>query len=165
MKTLITATLMLSVTCLATLAAAQQAPHSVKPPPMEQTSPSPLVDPAHAQTSTAQPAATLNPAQFGDARSLANDRDVGLARRAYRAQCQRGETVAFCECVTAGVAQTLMPEEVRIAARGVRERMSAQGDAASSEPVDATPEGMSTAARIVEVEGQYSNACSQFRGE
>lgn len=158
MKTIITAALMLSVACVAGLAAARQAPEPAKPTPMAQIA---LVDPAHAQAS----AAASNPAQYGDAQSLANPRDVAQARRAYRAQCQRGQTAAFCECVTAGVAQTLMPEEVRIAARGVRERFSAQGDAVSAEPVDATPNGMSSAARIQEVESQYANACSQFRGD
>jgi|CXWL01.1.fsa_nt_gi hypothetical protein len=56
-----------------------------------------------------------------------------------------------------------MPAEVRIAARGVHERISAQGDA--SGPVDSTPNGLSSAERIVEVEGQYAAACSEYRGD
>jgi hypothetical protein len=100
-----------------------------------------------------------------DARSLASDHEVGEARRYYRAQCERsGETHAFCECVTAGVAQALMPSEVRIAANGVEERLPAQGDAMMSSESDAAPAGSSSAERIAQVEGHYADACAQFRG-
>jgi hypothetical protein len=106
-----------------------------------------------------------SPAPTTDARSHASDQDVGEARRHYRAQCERsGETHAFCECVTAGVAQALVPEEVRIAANGVGERVSAQGDAMMSSESDAAPMGASSAERIAQVEGHYADACSQFRG-
>jgi hypothetical protein len=100
-----------------------------------------------------------------DARSQASDQAVGEARRYYRAQCERsGETHAFCECVTAGVAQALLPAEVRIAANGVEERLTAQGDAAMSSETDAAPSGASSAERIAQVESHYADACAQFRG-
>jgi hypothetical protein len=98
-----------------------------------------------------------------DARSLASDQAVGEARRYYRAQCNQYESPGFCECVTAGVAQALMPEEVRIAGRTIGERINAQGDAAIASQSDATA-AMSSAERIEQVEGHYAEACAQFRG-
>ena len=97
-----------------------------------------------------------------DARSLASDRAVGEARRYYRAQCNQYESAAFCDCVTAGVAQALMPEEVRIAGRTIRERITAQGDVGHTEKSDATA-AMSSAERIEQVEGHYADACASFR--
>lgn len=98
-----------------------------------------------------------------DARSLASDRDVGEARRYYRAQCNRHQSAEFCDCVTAGVAQALMPQEVRIAARTIGERINAQGDAQTASDSDASTEAMSSAERIEQIEGHYANACAQFR--
>jgi len=98
-----------------------------------------------------------------DARSLASDQAVGEARRYYRAQCNQYESPGFCECVTAGVAQALMPEEVRIAGRTIGERINAQGDAGIASQSDATA-AMSSAERIEQVEGHYADACAQFRG-
>ncbi|ANP46669.1 hypothetical protein [Candidatus Viadribacter manganicus] len=98
-----------------------------------------------------------------DARSLASDQAVGDARRYYRAQCNQYESPGFCDCVTAGVAQALMPEEVRIAGRTIGERINAQGDAAIFSQSDATA-AMSSAERIEQIEGHYADACAQFRG-
>lgn len=98
-----------------------------------------------------------------DARALANDQDVAQARRAYRATCSQHENAGFCECVTAGVAQALMPEEVRIAARTFGDRIPAQGDAYGSSESDATITGASSAVRIEQVEGHYADACGEFR--
>jgi len=98
-----------------------------------------------------------------DARSLASDQAVGEARRYYRAQCNQYESPGFCDCVTAGVAQALMPEEVRIAGRTIGERINAQGDAGIASQSDATA-AMSSAERIEQVEGHYADACAQFRG-
>lgn len=97
-----------------------------------------------------------------DARSLASDQAVGEARRYYRAQCNRYESAGFCDCVTAGVAQALMPEEVRIAGRTIRERITAQGDAPIASDSDATA-AMSSAERIEQVEGHYADACASYR--
>jgi hypothetical protein len=105
-----------------------------------------------------------SPAPATDARSHASDREVGEARRHYRAQCVRsGESQAFCECVTAGVAQALLPAEVRIAANGVGESLTAQGDAAMSSESDAAPAGANSAERIAQVEGHYADACANLR--
>lgn len=98
-----------------------------------------------------------------DARSLASDQAVGEARRYYRNQCNQYESPGFCDCVTAGVAQALMPEEVRIAGRTIGDRITAQGDAAIASESDATA-AMSSAERIEQVEGHYADACAQFRG-
>jgi hypothetical protein len=98
-----------------------------------------------------------------DARSLASDQEVGEARRYYRAQCSRHQSAEFCDCVTAGVAQALMPQEVRIAARTISERINAQGDAAAQSDQDTSTEAMSSAERIEQVESHYANACAQFR--
>jgi hypothetical protein len=108
--------------------------------------------------------AVLAQASTNDARSLASDADVGQARRAYRAACERSESHAFCECVTAGVAQALMPAELRMATRGIDERISAQGDAASGgESSDAVPEGATSQQRIEIIEGHYADTCATLR--
>lgn len=122
----------------------------VRAQPLDATSPVPVV------VAEAQMSAT-------DARSLASDQAVGEARRYYRAQCNRHESPGFCECVTAGVAQALMPEEVRIAGRTIGERINAQGDAGYVSESDATA-ALSSAERIAHVEGHYADACAQFRG-
>jgi hypothetical protein len=98
-----------------------------------------------------------------DARSLASDQSVGEARRYYRSQCNRHESTAFCECVTAGVAQALMPEEVRIAANTIGERITAQGDTGLASDSDSSGAPMSSAERIAQVEGHYADSCQQYR--
>lgn len=108
-----------------------------------------------------QPIAPVAPVP--DARSLASDQDVGDARRAYRAACERFQAPGYCDCVTAGVAQALMPAEVRIAARTIGERINAQGDAAIATESDSTVGVESSAERIEQIEGHYANACEQFR--
>jgi hypothetical protein len=99
-----------------------------------------------------------------DARSLASDQEVGEARRAYRNACNAHESPGFCDCVTAGVAQALMPAEVRMAARTIGERINAQGDASIASDSDNTMGAESSAMRIEQVEGHYAAACAQFRG-
>jgi hypothetical protein len=101
--------------------------------------------------------------QSGDARSLASDADVADARRSYRAACNAHQSAGFCECVTAGVAQALMPAEVRIAARTIGERINAQGDAAYASDSDNSAGLESSAARIEQIEGHYAAACEQYR--
>jgi len=103
------------------------------------------------------------PVNSADARTLASDQAVGDARRYYRNQCNQYESPGFCECVTAGVAQALMPEEVRIAGRTIGDRITAQGDAAYASQ-SAASVAMSSAERIEQVEGHYADACAQFRG-
>lgn len=50
-----------------------------------------------------------------DARSVASDAQVGVARRAYRAACQRVASRGYCECMTGGMAQILAPADLNIA--------------------------------------------------
>lgn len=140
MRKAFAAAALLSAVSLTTLAIAQTKP----------------VDPMPVQEEIAL--ATGSPTVIPDARSLASDQQVGEARRAYRAACSQEENAGFCDCVTAGVAQALMPDEVRLAARTFGERLPAEGDAYQSESPP-----MSSAARIEQVEAQYANACAQFR--
>ena len=142
MRKAFAAAALLSAVSLTTIAIAQTKP--VDPMPVQEA---PMVAPA-----------TGSPTVIPDARSLASDQQVGEARRAYRAACQRDENAGFCDCVTAGVAQSLMPDEVRLAARTFGERIPAQGDAYQSDQP-----AMSSAARIEQVEAQYADACAQFR--
>ncbi|MFT3728262.1 MAG: hypothetical protein QM759_10610 [Terricaulis sp.] len=148
MKTALAAALLFTAASAASFALAQE---SVAPP-MEQANPN----------ASATPAPETNEAP--DARQVATDADVGAARRYYRAQCNKHESAAFCECVTAGVAQALTPQEVRIAARGIGERINAQGDGAQGGNTDQAGVGANSMSRIEQVEGHYADACQQFRG-
>lgn len=103
--------------------------------------------------------AQTTPDSVPDARSLASDQQVGVARRAYRAACQQHENASFCECLTAGVAQSLVPDEVRLAARTFAERAPIGSEAYRSEMT--APQ--SSAERIAQAEAQYAGACAQFR--
>jgi hypothetical protein len=109
------------------------------------------------------PAVAVTGETVADARVVASDAEVGQARRAYRAQCGRYESAAFCECVTAGVAQALSPSDVRLAARTIRERITAQGDAAASAETDPPINQGDAMSRIEQTEGHYADACAQFR--
>ena len=123
-------------------------------------------DPLAPPSAQMTPMEALPPATISapDARSLASDEEVGEARRYYRAQCSEHESAAFCDCVTAGVAQALMPAEVRIAARTVGERITAQGDAlVTSESDGSFAAAASSAQRIERVEGHYADACASYR--
>jgi hypothetical protein len=157
MRKLLAAAALLSAASLTTIALAQK--------PLNQDG---VYDPGVATQQVVEPRPPMiapagGPSVVPDARALASDRDVGEARRAYRAACSQHETAGFCDCVTAGVAQALMPAEVRIAARSFRERIPAQGDSYASASSDVAIEGASSAARIEQVEAHYADACSQFR--
>ncbi len=52
---------------------------------------------------------------YQDARSTASDQEVRVARRAYRAACERRYSVGYCECMTGGMAQTLAPAQLAVA--------------------------------------------------
>lgn len=152
MRKLLTAAALLASVSLAGVAVAQVKPLPPDVPPSMQQAPMTVIDPR------------LPPSQpVPDARSLASDREVAEARRYYRAQCGQHESVGFCECVTAGVAQALMPAEVRIAARSIGQRITAQGDAAYGSDLSDAPLAQSSAERIARVEGHYADACAQFR--
>lgn len=155
MRTLIAAAIMAGAVSLTTIAVAQIKPEAQYDPTL-----------VTQQTMAADDAAMNPPAEFAapDGRSMASDQEVGEARRAYRAACDRHESAGFCECVTAGVAQALHPSEVRIAARTIGDRITAQGDAAYASESDSTAGLQSSAARIEQVEGHYADACAQFRG-
>ena len=157
MRTLIAAAVLAGAVSLGTIAIAQ-----VKP-----LGPDGQYDPTMTSTQQVMADPSFNPpVDFAspDGRSMASDQEVGEARRAYRAACDRYESTGFCECVTAGVAQALHPSEVRIAARTIGDRITAQGDAAMASDTDSTVGLQSSAARIEQVEGHYADACAQFRG-
>lgn len=113
---------------------------------------------AVAQTEPMAPPAEL---VAPDARSTASDAEVGQARRAYRNACNRVQSPGYCECVTAGVAQALAPDEVNLAARTIGQRINASVAPPES---DVPPAGASSADRIAHVEAFYANSCAQFRG-
>lgn len=159
MKSAAIALLLMTSASAATLAIAQ---------PFEDKKPDTMVV-ASAQISGSSPEMvqvdTTHQAPLGeaDARSVASDREVGEARRAYRNQCNQFESAAFCECVTAGVAQVLPPAEVRLAASTIGQRITAQGDASLADNNDRVPEGAPPMSRIEQVEGHYADACHSFR--
>jgi hypothetical protein len=84
-----------------------------------------------------------------DARSTASDAEVGVARRAYRAACERHLSIGYCECMTGGMAQELPPNELAVATA-----------AFSRQHVDATPEQR---AHVESVRADYDRACSSVR--
>lgn len=146
MKSAILAGALFAAASAATFAFAQDV--GVKP--MEQANP-------NASATPAPPSA-----EAPDARQVASDADVGVARRAYRASCQRYQSFGFCDCLTAGVAQALAPSEVRIAARDIGSWINAQGDAAGRADSDSTPSGASSAMRIEQVQSHYAETCQSF---
>jgi len=147
MKTAILAAALFAAASAVSFAVAQDV--GVKP--MEQTNPN----------ASATPAPPTN--ESPDARQIASDAEVGVARRAYRASCQRYQSFGFCDCLTAGVAQALAPAEVRIAARGIGSWINAQGDAAGGADTDATSPGANSRMRIDQVQAHYAETCAQFR--
>ena len=147
MKSAILAAALFAAASAATFAFAQDV--GVKP--MEQVNP-------NASATPAPPSA-----EAPDARQVASDADVGVARRAYRASCQRYQSFGFCDCLTAGVAQALAPSEVRIAARDIGSWINAQGDAAGGANTDATAPGANSMTRIDQVQSHYAETCQSFR--
>lgn len=157
MRKLLAAAALLSAASVTTIAIAQNKPF--KPDEVYQPS---IVTQQTVQDPQPMIAPAGGPSVVPDARDLASDQQVAEARRAYRAACSQHENAGFCDCVTAGVAQALMPVEVRMAARTFGERIPAQGDAYASADSDAT-ESMSSAVRIEQVEAHYADACAQLR--
>ena len=98
-----------------------------------------------------------------DARVVGSDNEVGQARRAYRGQCNRFESAGFCDCVTAGVAQALAPADVRLAARTIRERITARSVAPAAASTDPTIGQGDAMSRIQQAEGHYADACVEYR--
>lgn len=151
MRKILAAATLASAVSLTTFALAQTKPLD----PMGQ------YDPGLSSQMQAEPIQPVSP--IPDARTLASDQDVAEARRAYRNACAQHQSPGYCDCVTAGVAQALMPSEVRIAARTIGERINAQGDAMIATESDNMVGIESSAERIEHVEGHYANACEQFR--
>ena len=159
MRKMLAAAALLSAASITTFAIAQTKPLN----PDGMYDPSLQTQQTLEQTTPMVAPATGSPTVIPDARALASDREAGEARRASRASCQQHENFGFCDCVTAGVAQALMPAEVRIAARSFGDRIPAQGDAYAAAQSDMTVAGASSAERIAQVEAHYADACAQFR--
>ena len=149
MRTPLIAALFIGAASLTGAALAQTEPKPVAPDTV-------AVSPAEAATAPAVTAPT-------DAQSTASAAEIGVTRRAYRAACERHESHAFCDCVTAGMAQVLMPAEMRIAARTVGERINAQGDAPAAASTDTAPPGANSQERIETTEAHYAEVCAQYR--
>lgn len=114
---------------------------------------------AEPSVKTTDPAATAV-----DAQTVASTEEVGVARRGYRASCQRYENVSFCDCMAAGMAQALAPADLRLASRTIRERITAQGDAPGGSDADPAINQGDAMSRIQQAEGHYTDVCSQYRG-
>ncbi len=99
-----------------------------------------------------QAGAQIGPATqpYADARSTASDEEVRGARRAYRAACQTRHSEAYCECMTGGMAQALVPTDLAIATA----EFSGQSVPAS-EPARA---------RVASMRSEIDRGCAQFRG-
>lgn len=147
MKTAILAAALFAAASAATFAFAQDA--GMKP-----------VEPAdpNASATPAPPSA-----EAPDARQFASDAEVGAARRAYRASCERYESAGFCDCLTAGVAQALPPQDVRIAARNIGSWINAQGDTVAGADSDRAEPGAGPMTRIDQVQSHYAETCQAFR--
>jgi hypothetical protein len=147
MKTAIMAAVLFAAASAATFALAQD----LGAKPIEPANPNASATPA--------PPSAESP----DARQLASDADVGVARRAYRASCQRYQSFGFCDCLTAGVAQALTPSEVRAASRNIGSWINAQGDASGDADIDASTAESNSVSRIDQVQAHYADTCAQFR--
>lgn len=86
---------------------------------------------------------------YTDARSHASDEEVRVARRAYRAACQRTQSVDFCECMTGGMAQALAPADLALATA-----------AFSGQPASGS---QAARARVEEAQAEVEPGCAQFR--
>ncbi|MGE3142252.1 MAG: hypothetical protein AB7L65_02930 [Hyphomonadaceae bacterium] len=84
-----------------------------------------------------------------DARSVASDADVRVARRACRAACVRGNGAEYCECMTGAMAQILAPADLQAAAAAF-----AGQEAAGAQ-----------AARVAEARAAAEPPCATFRSE
>ena len=85
---------------------------------------------------------------YNDARSTASDADVGEARRAYRAACERHASTARCECLTGGMAQALAPTDLNVATAALT---------ASATSADAAAH-----ARIAAAQSASERACTAY---
>lgn len=98
----------------------------------------------------------------------AND-PTSVARQQYRAECSRFEPSEWCECMGAGMAQTLTPEEMTLARRALRDRhvsvtpARAEATEATIASVGMDPARDDPFERIREVETQVSAPCAAFR--
>jgi hypothetical protein len=147
--------------------AMQPPPSAAQPPPEAQPPTEPAPPPqssmAPQQSMTPQPDTAALSETINDAKSTYTEAQVRGPRRAYRAACQRYESRGFCDCVTAGVAQALPPDMVRMAARTVGERITAQGSGSPGYDTDARIGSETPQERIQQVEGHYADACQQLR--
>ncbi len=95
------------------------------------------------------------PAYTVDARSSASDEEIRQARRAYRAACQRHQSDGYCECMTGGMAQALVPEDLRQATALIPHHL---GHAPA--PIVSNQRSL---ARIDAARAEFEPGCAQFR--
>lgn len=88
-------------------------------------------------------------APYADARSSASDEEVRVARRAYRAACQQNHNDGYCECMTGGMAQMLVPADLAVATAAF------SGQAVSASAV--------TGARVDAARTDVDRGCARFR--
>ena len=78
-----------------------------------------------------------------------------MARRAYRAECQRRQSVEYCECMTGGMAQALAPADLRTATA-----LLAHDLAGAEAPPDLSADSVAAAR---EAAAQFEPSCRAYR--
>lgn len=106
-----------------------------------------------AACASAEPASVPTSARsqpnYQDARSTASAADVQAARRGYRDACHaNGGSADRCECLTSNLAQTLSPEDMRVATGMLDQRTAAN---------------WANLAAVNQARTQAEAACAQFR--
>jgi hypothetical protein len=90
-----------------------------------------------------------------DARTQGSDEQVRVERRAYRAQCERYQSVDYCECMTGGMAQSLAPRDLHTAAALLAHDL---GHAPMPKRLDHASVAAARAATA-----EYEPGCAQYR--
>jgi hypothetical protein len=99
----------------------------------------------------AAPSQAQQTPSYSDARSTASDEEVRIARRAYRAACQESQSLAYCECMTGGMAQALVPADLAVATALLQGRsVNAAGQQRT---------------RVEAMRADVDRGCAQFRSE
>lgn len=116
-----------------------------------------FASPTLADTSTNQ---TTSLRDLGaDAKTYYSDADVGVARRAFRAQCSATEDAGVCDCLAAGYSQSLTPPEVNLATAMLAPKALMKSKAMNS---FSTPEAQEAArTHVEEAKAQYEPLCHQ----
>lgn len=113
--------------------------------------------PTQAATTTNQ---TASLTELGaDAQTYYSEAEVGVSRRAFRAQCTTQQDAGVCECLAAAYAQTLTPPEVNLAAAMMSPKALMKTRAMNA---FSTPEAREAArAHVEKAAAEYEPLCRQ----